>query len=59
MTIAQQVVSEVLEIRDDSQEFPPHVAVVSLCAIKDAGEVGDWLFDSVDHRTKHRSDCDI
>ena len=57
--VAQQVVSEVLERRYDCEKFSPRGAVVSLCAIEDAGEVGDWLFHSIDHLTKHRSDCDI
>jgi len=57
--VAQQVMSEVLERCDDREKFSPRGAVVSLCAPEDAGEVGNWLFDSVDHLTEHRSDCDI
>jgi len=57
--VAQQVVSEVLEWRDDCEKFSPRGAVVSLCAVENAEEVGDWLFDSVDHLTEHRSDCNI
>jgi len=57
--VAQQVVPEVLERRYDCKKFSPCGAVVSLCAIEDAGEVGDRLFHSIDYLTKHRSDCDI
>jgi len=57
--VAQQVVPEVLECRDDCEKFSPRGAVISLSAVENAGEVGNWFFDSVDHLTKHCSDCDI
>ena len=57
--VAQEVVSEVLERCDDCKELSPRGAVVPLCAVENAGEVGDWLLDSIDHLTEYRSDCDI
>ena len=49
--VAQQVVSEVLKRCYDCEKFCFRGAVVSLCAIENAGEVGDWLLNSIDHLT--------
>ena len=42
--VAQEVVSEVLERCDDCKELSPRGAVVPLCAVENAGEIGNWFF---------------